>query len=564
MTSWNPGAQTLFGYKAEEMIGASIDELVPPERRVEEAEARGRVARGLRVEPYDTVRLRKDGTPVDVSVTLSPIEDPEGRTTGIATICRDIGERKRAEAALREREEQLAAARDEALEASRLKSQFVANMSHEIRTPMNGVLGMAQLLLSGNLEPGQRRRVLNLLESGESLLTIINDILDFSKMEAGKLELEQEDFDLVAAAQGVVSLLSSPSNDKGLNLTLEVAEGVPRWVAGDPAGCARSSSTFGNAVKFTERGSVGFRISRGTTGRLRFAIADTGIGIDLAGKARLLEPFSQADASTTRRFGGTGLGLAICHQLVDLMGGSLDFTSEPGLGTTFFFEIDLPVAAAGAPHEAAMPDEEVEHSPDAAGRRPVRETPADGNGRILLVDDYGMNREVGKELLEHLGYAVDTVASGVEAVDAVRRVTYTAILMDCLMPVMDGYEATRAIRALEGPSAHVPIVAVTAAAMSGDRERCLAVGMDDTRLEAAQSGPAGSRARPVHAGAELESGRARQPGVPGVPWNVGGGCGRRCRRPVARPAARPRQGPPRRGLRPDPPAVPVVHWRADR
>jgi PAS domain S-box-containing protein len=473
ITSWNPGAQVLFGYTAAEMIGASIEVLIAPERRDEETALRGRVARGLGVEQYETVRLRKDGSSVDVSVTLSLIEDSEGRISGIATICQDISERKRARAALLEREDQLAAARDQALEASRLKSQFLANMSHEIRTPMNGVLGMAQLLLAGNLEPGQRRRVLALRESGQSLLTIINDILDFSKMEAGKLELEQADFSLLAAAESVVSLLSSPANDKGLSLTLNVARGVPVWVRGDSVRLRQVLiNLLGNAVKFTERGGVDFTVGQTPSGYLRFEVRDTGIGIDPSSRARLLEPFTQADASTTRRFGGTGLGLAICRQLVELMGGSLEFASEPGTGTTFWFEVALPAAsdAAGAAGDIRTTGE------DGSDRTA---TGLPQNSRILLVDDAEINREVGRGLLESLGYQVEVASSGSEAIEAVRHSRYAAIVMDCLMPDMDGYEATRRIRAHEGPGRHTPIVALTAAAMAGDRERCLAAGMDD-------------------------------------------------------------------------------------
>jgi len=474
VTSWNHGAEVLFGYTADEMIGGPIEVLIPPQDRENEIRLRERVARGLGVEQYETVRVRKDGTAVAVSATLSPIEDADGRIVGIASICRDVTDRKRAEAALLEREEQLAAARDQALEASRLKSQFLANMSHEIRTPMNGVLGMAQLLLTGHLEPEQRRRVLYLHESGQSLLTIINDILDVSKMEAGKLEVEVADFDLGAAVDGVVSLCSSSASERGLTLTRSEAPGVPRWVRGDSVRLRQVLlNIIGNAVKFTERGGVDLRISQAAPSRLRFTVRDTGIGLDPSAKAYLLEPFSQADASTTRRFGGTGLGLAICRQLVELMGGTLDFTSEPGVGTTFWFELDLPAAD---PVDATVASRD--------GRTPLAEPrlpdprPVDG-ARILLVDDAEINREVGKGLLASLGYEVDTASSGAEAVEAVEGGAYAAVLMDCLMPLMDGYEATGLIRRLNGPARHTPIIALTAAAMSGDRDRCLAAGMDD-------------------------------------------------------------------------------------
>jgi len=595
VTSWNPGAEALFGYTAAEMIGGPIEVLVPPEGREAEAHVRARVARGLGVEHYETARVRKDGTAVAVSATLSPIEDADGTIVGIATICRDVTdrdraerkfqgllesapdamvvvgadglirlvnrqtellfgwsrselvghpverlmptrfathhpvqrtaffddpsvramgatlelaarrkdgsefpvdislspldteegvvvsasirdvtERKRFEAALLEREEQLAAARDQALEASRLKSQFLANMSHEIRTPMNGVLGMAQLLLTGNLEPEQRRRVEHLHESGQSLLTIINDILDVSKMEAGRLELEVANFDLAAAVESVVDLCASPASAKGLALALHVAPDTPKWVRGDSLRLRQLLvNIVGNAVKFTEQGTVDLSLTVAGPGRLRFSVRDTGIGIDPSATAHLLEPFSQADASTTRRFGGTGLGLAICRQLVELMGGSLDFTSEPGVGSTFWFELELPAAE---PAYAASPSRATGTTPAAAPV--VGPSPVDGTW-ILLADDAEINREVGKGLLECLGYLVVCVSSGAEAVAAVQRAEYAAVLMDCLMPVMDGYEATRHIRALDGPARHVPIIALTAAAMSDDRDRCLAAGMDD-------------------------------------------------------------------------------------
>ena len=474
VTSWNSGAETLFGYTALEMIGGPIEVLIPPEGRADEAQVRARVAHGLGVEHYETARIRKDGTCVDVSATLSPIVGADGRIVGIASICRDVTDRKRAEAALREREEQLAAARDQALEASRLKSQFLATMSHEIRTPMNGVLGMAQLVLSGHLEPEQRGRVTRLREAGQSLLAIIDDILDVSKMEAGKLEMEVADFDLFAAVESVVSLCSSAATDKGLILTLNTAPGVPEWVGGDSLRLRQVLlNIVGNAVKFTEQGGVDLTITRAGGPRLRFTVRDSGIGLDGIAKARVMEPFSQADSSTTRRFGGTGLGLAICRRLVDLMGGSLDFTSEPDVGSTFWFEVDLPEATFVPAAVAHLDDRPVPASPG-----PAHPGVVDGT-RVLLVDDIEINRDVGKGLLESVGYRVDTVASGVEALDAVRQGGYAAVLMDCLMPVMDGYEASRLIRGLGGPAGQVPIIALTAAAMTGDRDHCLAAGMDD-------------------------------------------------------------------------------------
>jgi len=383
----------------------------------------------------------------------------------------------------------LKAAELEALQASHLKSQFLANMSHEIRTPMNGVLGMAQLVLTGSLEPDQRTRMLGLHETGQSLLSIINDILDFSKMEAGRLELEKETFDLVATVEGAVSLMASPANDKGLSLSLNMNPDVPRWVLGD-SGRLRQIlvNLIGNAVKFTEHGSVTVAVSQVRAGSLRFAVRDTGVGIDLSLKAHLLEPFSQADASTTRVFGGTGLGLAICRQLVELMDGNLDFTSEPGVGTTFWFEVDIPAAQPPASVEASSTsrgiarDEVLAVEPPASGVGDSVRATVTGvarSERILVVDDAEINRVVARGLLESAGFRVDSVSSGAEAIEAARPGGYAAILMDCLMPVMDGYEATRRIRELEGPARNTLIIALTAAAMNGDRERCIAAGMDE-------------------------------------------------------------------------------------
>ena len=358
-------------------------------------------------------------------------------------------------------EAEIATALANAEEASRLKSAFVATVSHEIRTPMNGVLGLAELLLDSALDTTQRLHVLALRESGRTLMALINDILDFSKIEAGKLDIEEIDFDLAASVRSVGEIVSAQAAEKGLALRLELDGDVPGWVRGDSLRIRQVLMNLAsNAVKFTDRGTVTIGVTNRGDGRLRFHVADTGIGIDPAARARLLDPFSQADSSTTRRFGGTGLGLAICAQLVTLMQGTLDFESRVGEGSTFWFDVALPAA------------------------RPASTPPAPADlvapaARVLLADDAHINRLVGVALLERLGCRVEVATNGAEAVDAVRRTAYDVVLMDCLMPVMDGYEATVEIRALEEGRRRTPVIALTASAMVGDREKCLAAGMDD-------------------------------------------------------------------------------------
>ena len=370
----------------------------------------------------------------------------------------DVTERHRLEA-------DVAAALAQAQEASRLKSAFVATVSHEIRTPMNGVLGLSELLLDSDLDATQRAQLVALRESGQSLLGLINDILDFSKIEAGKLELEEVDFDLGAAVGSVAGTISAQAQGKGLDLRVAIDGDVPQWVHGDSLRLRQLLLNLaGNALKFTDRGAITIAVSALGDDRLRFTVVDTGIGIEPSARASLLDPFSQGDSSTTRRFGGTGLGLAICAQLIGLMRGTLDFDSTVGQGSTFWFDVPLP-AAEGSP--AATPPAEPE---------PAAPPPA---ARVLLADDARINQLVGVAMLERLGCLVDVVANGAEAVEAVLRTHYDVVLMDCLMPVMDGYEATARIRRLEDGRRRTPIIALTASAMVGDREKCLAAGMDD-------------------------------------------------------------------------------------
>jgi PAS domain S-box-containing protein len=359
--------------------------------------------------------------------------------------------------------EQLREARDAAAAASHAKGQFVATMSHEIRTPINGVLGFAELLSETGLGAEQREYVGTIRSCGETLLTIINDVLDFSKIEAGKLELGREVVELPSLIREVTRLVR-PRADQ-VPLDVELAGELPARVWADGARLRQVLlNLLSNAMKFTPRGRVCLRASAEGVDRVRFVVEDTGVGIPAAQHGRIFGEFSQADASTTRRFGGTGLGLAISKRLVELMGGEIGFVSEPGVGSTFWFTATL--AHASLPSMAAA-------APDR--------TPVGGTPRVLVAEDNAANQLLIRRLLERLGCEVRLVNNGRFAVAACAEATFDLVLMDCQMPELDGLDATREIRRHErcADRTRVPIVALTANAMTGDREACVEAGMDD-------------------------------------------------------------------------------------
>ena len=583
----NPAATRVLGYEETELIGLHYTALIRPDYREKVRDHyTGQVASGIASTYFEFPCVTKDGREVWIGQHVHTIMR-DGKPCGFQAVARDISDRMALEDALAE-------ARDEALASARLKAEFLANMSHELRTPMNGVLGMLGVLLDTKLDDEQRDIAQTAKLSAESLLTLLNDILDFSKIESRKLTFEKVEFDLRETLEGSIELLAGAARKKGIELGCSIDGDVPRRVQGD-AGRLRQIllNLIGNAIKFTESGGVVVRVGLASRSnglaQLLFTVTDTGIGISAEGRARLFQPFVQADTSTTRRFGGTGLGLAISKQLVTMMNGEIDVESEPGHGSTFWFtaefeaSVEAPVAAALKPRVLIVddsatardlmslqlsawevPNDAVE-SPVAAIRM-LREAVAKGtpygvvisdvqmpemdgltlarliqaqfaktrviiasstappcpkaslpdkgvavwlgkpiksrqleaavfgqsvpeydqerphvvatqrSARILVVEDNAVNQKVAVRQLQKLGYSADVAANGLEALHALNRIEYAAVLMDCHMPEMDGYEATAAIRRSGND---IPIIALTASVQSEDRERCIAAGMND-------------------------------------------------------------------------------------
>lgn len=459
----NDAACRMLGYTREELLSLSIFDI---NRMVPEGYAkRWGELRDHGSYTFQSTHYRKDGTriPVEVSANLVHFQ---GKDYSFA-FTRDITERKRAEEELRE-------AKEAAEAGSAAKSSFLANMSHEFRTPLNGILGMSDLLLESRLEPEQREYAESIQVAAESFLDEVNKLLDISKIEAGKLVLDIIDFELPEILRTATDDFAASARNKSLALELRMAPGLPDRVRGDPGRLRQVIvNLIDNAVKFTESGGVVVDASASSLPsggfRLEVCVRDTGIGIPAESVGVLFEPFTQVDASMTRRYGGTGLGLSICKSLVTAMGGAVGVESELGKGSRFRFDVELGIPAS------------TESSTPVSAVSPARYIVGRPGARILVVEDNAVSRKVVLRLLERLGHTAGIAENGTDALKALGAEDYDAVLMDIQMPEMDGLEATRAIRdsGSDVRNHGIPIIAMTANTMAGYQDHCLSAGMSD-------------------------------------------------------------------------------------
>jgi PAS domain S-box-containing protein len=481
----NPAAARLLGWEPHDLLDRPVHEVLHGPTPVDEeiCPIHAALVEGEYYHVKDDAFCTREGESVPVEYICTPIraegsDADSGEIVGAVITFLDISERRDIERAVMQ-------ARDAAIESTRLKSEFLANVSHEIRTPLNGIIGMTGLLLDSRLDPEQQRQARIVESSANTLLAIINDILDFSKIEAGKMRFEEIDFNLADVIDDTLESFAGRAHAKDLRLRSIIAAGVPLALRGDPGRLRQVfTNLLGNALKFTQNGEVALvtrvEAERDTHVTIRCEIVDTGIGIAAAAQLHLFQPFTQADGSTTRIYGGTGLGLAISKKIVEQMAGTIGVESELHRGSRFWFTATFAKQADGRRSDgerrrmAALYTFQREASlPPLATKGPS------GAPRVLVVEDNSINQRVAVEQLKKLGYAADAVADGREALEAIALIRYHAVLMDCQMPKLDGYDTTRELRRREGSDRHTIVIAMTASAMAADRQKCLDAGMDD-------------------------------------------------------------------------------------
>ena len=474
LTFFNDATCRITGYPGDELMGMNNREYTDEKNASKLYREYNKIYEtGIPTKKLDWEIVKKDGTTGSLETSISLITGSGGQPIGFRGIIRDVTERKELERAILEKKRS-------AEEATKAKSEFLANMSHEIRTPLNGIIGMAELALDTELDDNQKNIFQTINTEAGALQDVINEILDFSKIEAGKFDIENIPFDLRATVEDVANSFSHRAEQKGLNYISFLSPNVPPRLIGDPARLRQIMvNLMGNALKFTHKGEVYFKgelvEELADRVKIRFSIKDTGIGIPEDRQATIFEGFTQADGSTTRKYGGTGLGTTISKQLAEMMGGEIGFESEEGKGSTFWF-----TALFGKREE----NEQIPATPDLVTGYSVAEDYRK-EIRILLVEDYPTNQQVVMRHLSRAGYQVDLAEDGSQAVKAYKRKKYNLIFMDIQMPIMDGYAATQEIRKIETRNLEqstiqsVPIIAMTAHAVKGYRERCLKAGMDD-------------------------------------------------------------------------------------
>jgi len=484
---WNPAFCQLQGFQVEVMHpGVTMADVFrcialrgdygPGD--IEELVA-ARVELCLKFQPHNFTRARMDG--VLLNIIGRPIYGLDGKVSGFVTIYHDVTSERHYEEQLEAKNKELQQAKQQAEAASIAKGQFLSNMSHEIRTPLNCVIGMAYLALKTELDPRQRDYLEKIRFAGEHVLGIIDDILDISKIEAGKMDIQHIDFSLDQVVQTLTTVVAPKAATRNLELVFDLDPSLPPVLVGDPLRLGQVLINYANnAIKFSEQGRIAIRVRKvlgdANDCLVRFEVSDQGIGLTQAEMAKLFVSFQQADTSTTREYGGTGLGLAICKELAQLMGGDVGVDSQPGVGSTFWFTAQLGVSYKTM-------STLINQIGDAAGELLASAhtsvmMAALGAARILLVEDNLFNQQIAQEMLEEVGATVCLANNGVDALELLRRSDFDCVLMDLQMPLMDGLEATRRIRA-DPQLTHIPVLAMTATATTEARMRCIDAGMND-------------------------------------------------------------------------------------